>query len=326
MMLHRRWWLAGLLLTSGVAHASCELNSASSSTPFYMDIGRVMVDPQTPPGAVIASRSWPLRDNKAQLQCNGSQNLEARVIAAASRQSGNQIWSTNIPGIGLRYTLQRQAQQIVYPGKITVGGHGNNDVSLRDLTFKLEVIKTANLVGSGSIAPGQYTTFGTGSQALLNTWMRESSLTIVAPSCRVTNNNNFRINLGTVPLTAFRGQGSGAGGRNFSIRLQCAGGVSISGTRVNMTFNGNTPDGISPSLGVIRNESRSNSAATGIGVQLMDQNHRPVPFRQATRVATLNSSPSQFLDLRYFARFYQYQAKVSAGNVTGHMVFRVSYD
>lgn len=327
MIRHKQWWLAGLLLTSGVTHAGCELISGNgTATPFYMDIGRVMVQPQTPPGTVIASRSWPLRDSHTQLQCNGSQTFDAQVIAAGSRQSGNQIWSTNIPGIGLRFTLQNQAQQIVYPGKLSIGGKGNTTVSLQNLQFKLDVIKTADLVGSGAISAGQYTTFGSGSHAFLNTWMRENSLIIVAPSCRVMSNNNFRINLGTIPLTALKGYGTGAGGRNFTIRMQCAGSVSLSGTHVNMTFNGNVPEGMSPAQGVIRNESRSNSAAVGIGVQLMDESRRPVPFRQANHVATLNSSPMQFLDLRYFARFYQYQAKASAGNVTGHMVFRVSYN
>jgi|GEM_PF-6596799 P pilus assembly protein, pilin FimA len=326
MRLHRRWWLAGLVLTSGVANAGCLLGSDGVPSPLYMDIGRVMVQPQTPPGTVIASRSWPLRDNHLQLQCNGSQSLEARVIAAGSRETGNQIWSTNIPGIGLRFTLQRQAMQVSYPGKLEVGGGGKSDVSLKDLTFKLDVIKTANLVGSGSVSAGQYTTFSAGSQSLLATWLRDNSLIIVSPSCRITSSTNFHVNLGSIPLSALKGQGTGAGGRNFAIRMQCAGNVSVSGTRVNMTFDGNIPDGVSPSLGVIRNESRSKTAADGIGVQIMDENRRPVPFRQPNQVATLNSAVSQFIDLRYFARFYQYQPRAQAGDVTGRMVFNVSYN
>lgn len=326
MKLCTKWWLAATLLTSGVANAGCILGSNAVPSPLFMDIGRIMVQPQTPPGTVIASRSWPLRDNRLQLQCSGSQSLETKVIANGSRETGNQVWSTNIPGIGLRFTLQRQAQQVGYPGKIDVGGGGKSDVSLNDLTFKLDVIKTANLVGSGAVAAGQYTTFGSGSQSLLNTWLRENSLIIVSPSCRITNNANFRVNLGSIPLAALKGKGTGAGGRNFSIRMQCAGNVSVAGTRLNMTLDGNTPDGISPALGVIRNESRSRTAAEGIGVQIMDENRRPVPFRQANHVATLNSAVSQFIDLRYFARFYQYQPKAQAGDVTGHMVFNVSYD
>ncbi|MEO3992291.1 fimbrial protein [Pseudocitrobacter cyperus] len=326
MMLRRKWWLVATLFTSGVANASCILGSDAISSPLYMDMGRVMVQPQTPPGTVIASRSWPLRDKSLQLQCNGSQNLEAKVIASGSRETGNHIWSTNVPGIGLRFTLQRQAQQVSYPGKITVGGGSKSDVSLNDFTFKLDVIKTANLVGSGAVAAGQYTTFGNGKASLINTWLRDNSLIIVSPSCRISNNANFRVNLGSIPLAALKGKGTGAGGRNFAIRMQCAGNVSVAGTRLNMTFDGNIPDGVSPALGVLRNESRSKTAAEGIGVQIMDENRRPVPFRQANPVATLNSAVSQFIDLRYFARFYQYQARAQAGDVSGHMVFNVSYD
>ena len=326
MILRRQEWLAGLLLTTGAANAGCILGSDSVPSPLYMDIGRVTVQPQTPPGTVIASRSWPLSDKRLQLECSGSQSLEARVIAAGSSQSGNQIWSTNIPGIGLRYTVQRQSQQVSYPGKLVIGGSGKNEIPLKDLTFKLEVIKTATLVGSGAVAAGQYTTFGSGGQSILNTWLRDNSLIIVSPSCRITNNANFHVDLGSIPLSALKGMGTGAGGRNFSIRMQCAGSVSVAGTRLNMTFDGNTPDGISPSLGVIRNESRSKTAAEGIGVQVMDEKRRPVPFRQANHVATLNSAVSQFIDLRYFARFYQYQSRAQAGDVTGHMVFNVSYD
>ena len=326
MILRRRVWLAGLLFTTGAAHAGCILGDDGAPSPLYMDIGRVMVQPQTPAGTVIASRAWPLRDNARKLQCNGSQSLEARVIAAGSRQSGNQVWSTNIPGIGLRFTLQRQAQKVDYPGKLNVGGGGKSDVSLEDLIFKLEVIKTANLVGSGSVTAGQYTTFGAGNQSLLDTWLRDNSLIIVSPSCRISSNANFRVDMGSIPLSALKGQGTGAGGRSFAIRMQCAGNVSVSGTRVNMTFDGNTPEGVSPALGVIRNESRSKTAAAGIGVQIMDENRRPVPFRQANHVATLNSAVSQFIDLRYFARFYQYQHQAQAGDITGRMVFNVSYN
>lgn len=217
-----------LLLASGAAKAECfTLSGGPSGSSLFMDIGRVIVDADAPVGSVVAKRSWTLREMNTTYRCSGSNQFDSRVTMPGSQDNGNKVWSTNIPGIGLRYTLKNsQAMPLVYDSKTTIPSTSGSDITLKNATFTLEVVKTALLSGSGKIAAGQYTAFGNtpAGNPMLTTWMRENSLVIVSPSCQVSNTTNFNVDMGTVSFSAFKGPGSTAGGRDFSIKLQCPGG------------------------------------------------------------------------------------------------------
>ncbi|WP_333853991.1 fimbrial protein [Leclercia sp.] len=319
-------WLVG----SGIAQAECfTLAGGPSGSSLFMDIGRVIVDADAPVGSVVAKRSWTLREMNTTYRCSGSNQFDSRVTMPGSQDNGNKVWSTNIPGIGLRYTLKNsQAMPLVYDSKTTLPSAPGSDVTLKNATFTLEVVKTALLSGSGKIAAGQYTAFGNvpAGNPLLTTWMRESSLTIVSPSCQVSNTTHFNVDMGTVSFSAFKGPGSTAGGRDFAIKLQCPGGAGVSGTRVNMTFDGNLAENTTVQQGVLRNDLKGVNTAYGIGVQILDKNYKVVEFRKAHPVATLTGEVTQFLNLAYFARYYQYLPQATAGAVQAHMVFNITYD
>lgn len=319
-----------LILGCGIAHAECySLSGNPSDSALFMDIGRVIVDSDTPAGAVVAKRSWTLRDTSTSYRCSGNNLFDSRVVMAGSQDNGNGVWSTNIPGIGLRFTLKNSAAMpLTYDNKTTSNAGAGSDVTMKNATFTLEVIKTALLSGSGKIAGGQYTSFGNASvgTSLFTTWMREGSLVIVSPSCRVSNATNFNVDMGSVSFSAFKGVGSTAGDHNFAINLQCPGGAGVAGTRVNMTFDGNLADNTSVTQGVLRNEQKGQNVAIGIGVQVLDKDHKLIEFRKANPVATLTSDAAQSLNLMYFARYYQYLPQATAGAVQSHMVFNVTYD
>lgn len=322
--------LALLLLGSTMAQAECfTLSGGQSGASLFMDIGRVIVDADAPVGSVVAKRSWTLRDISTTYRCSGNNQFESRVTMAGSQNNGNSVWSTNIPGIGLHYSLKNsQSMPLTYDNKTTINSTPGSDVSMKNATFTLEVVKTALLSGSGKIAGGQYTTFGNASAGnpLFTTWMRENSLVIVSPSCQISNTTNFNVDMGSVSFSAFKGVGSTAGGRDFAIKLQCPGGAGVTGTRVNMTFDGNLADNTTVAQGVLRNDLKGGSVAYGIGVQILDKNRKLVEFRKANPVATLTGEATQFLNLAYFARYYQYLPQPTAGAVQAHMVFNVTYD
>lgn len=322
--------LALWLMGCGLARAECyTLSGGPSGSSLFMDIGRVIVDADAPVGSVVAKRSWPLREMNTTYRCSGENQFASRVVMPGSQDNGNRVWSTNIPGIGLRYSLkQTQAMPLTYDNDTRIVSSPGSDVSLKNAIFTLEVVKTALLSGSGKIAAGQYTRFGNAAAGdpLLTTWMRESSLVIVSPSCQVSNTTHFNVEMGPVSFSAFRGPGSTAGGRDFSIKLQCPGGAGVAGTRVNMTFDGNLADNTTAAQGVLRNDLKGGNVALGIGVQILDKNHQVVEFRKAHPVATLTGEASQFLNLAYFARYYQYLPQPTAGAVQSHMVFNITYD
>lgn len=318
------------LLGSGLAQAECfTLSGGPSGSSLFTDIGRVIVDADAPAGSVVAKRSWALREINTTYRCSGSNQFDSRVTMPGSLDNGNRVWSTNIPGIGLRYTLKNgPSMPVVYDSSTTLQSAPGSDVTLKNATFTLEVVKTALLSGSGKIAAGQYTSFGSNAAGnpLLTTWMRENSLVIVSPSCQISNTTNFKVDMGTVSFSAFKGPGSTAGGRDFAIKLQCPGGAGVSGTRVNMTFDGNLADNTTAVQGVLRNDLKGVNVATGIGVQILDKNHKVVAFREPHPVATLTGEVTQFLNLSYFARYYQYLPQATAGAVQSHMVFNITYD
>lgn len=318
------------LLSITLAHAECVLVSGSlSGSSLFMDMGRVMIDPNTPAGTVVAKRTWPLGEGTTAYRCIGDNSFDAKMVMGVSQDNGNRVWPTNIPGIGLRFSLKiEQSMTLTYADKITLNSGSGSDVSMKKATFTLEIVKTAALSGSGPVAAGQYTSFGNmaAGSSLLTTWMRENSLIIVSPSCQVSNSNKFNIDMGDASLAAFKGVGSTAGGRDFSINLQCSGGIGVAGTRVNMTLDGNMAENTAAAQGVLRNEQKGTHVANGIGVQVLDKTHHPVEFKRATPVATLTSQANQFLSIAYFARFYQYLPEVTSGEVQAHMVFNIDYE
>lgn len=93
-----------------------------------------------------------------------------------------------------------------------------------------------------------------------------------------------------------------------------------------MTFDGNLAENTTVVQGVLRNDLKGANTANGIGVQILDKNHKVVEFRKAHPVATLTGEVTQFLNLAYFARYYQYLPQATAGAVQSHMVFNITYD
>jgi len=69
-----------------------------------MVVGRVVVPPDLPVGSVIVSRDWTMSaPGGASYSCSsGTNRFVAKIVAPGATDLGNKIYSTNVPGIGLR--------------------------------------------------------------------------------------------------------------------------------------------------------------------------------------------------------------------------------
>ena len=83
-----------------------------------MVVGRVVVPPDLPVGSVIVSRDWTMSaPGGASYSCSsGTNRFVAKIVAPGATDLGNKIYSTNVPGIGLRFSRGGATVNIIYPG------------------------------------------------------------------------------------------------------------------------------------------------------------------------------------------------------------------
>ncbi|HDJ1438891.1 TPA: type 1 fimbrial protein [Serratia rubidaea] len=322
-----RWLVVIAAMAAGQAYAACTRYN-TPTVQLDMVIGRVVVDPSAPVGSVLYEKSWTMSQSDINYYCTGRNDFSARIVATGVQDLGNKVYSTNVPGIGLRFR-RGGAIQFTYPEVKNFDAGRGTRYYLAGSTFTLQVIKTAAVTGSGSVASGKYTSYDYvyGSNPILETYLSANALTIVSPSCTVMGGNNFSVDVGAIKTSDLNGVGTYAGGRRFPIQLQCNGGVSVSGyANVNMTFDGNLATGTTLSQGVLKNERTDSSAAQGVGIQVLDSRMNPLQFKKAYNVGRLANNQTQYIDLSYTARFYQYLSKITSGAVEAHMVFNLTYD
>lgn len=323
-----RWGVALCIIWSAGVFADC-IRTNTPAVDIDMSIGRVVVSPDAPVGTVLATRTWNMPSNgQYYYTCTrGNYEFNAQVVAQGVVEGADKIFSTNVPGIGLRFSRGGDTVNIVYPGSYTVRATSNNtSIYLEGSHFTLEVIKTASTTGSGTLASGQYTSYGWKSNPILITRLSGNAITIVSPSCTVLSGKNMNVDIGTIKRTDLKGVGTWAGGTPFNIQLQCSGGVSASGfANINTTFSGNLATNTSASQGVLINEKTGSSAAKGIGVQVL-KDGTPLELDKKYFIGQLATSQTSFYTLPYTARFYQYLSDISSGEVQSHMVFNLTYD
>ncbi len=90
----------------------------------------------------------------------------------------------------------------------------------------------------------------------------------------------MNVDIGTIKRADLKGVGTWAGGTPFDIKLECSGGVSVSGyANINTSFSGTLATNTSANQGVLLNEKTGNSAAKGVGVQVIKDN-TPLEFNK----------------------------------------------
>lgn len=314
-----------LVLGTTSAWAACTRGPAPT-VQLDMAIGRVVVNPDLAVGSVIATQNWTMpAGTGVNYRCSGTTVFKASIVATGVTDLGNKVYSTNVPGIGLRFSRGGSTVNIVYPGSFTTGG---GSFSLEGSRFTLEVIKTASVTGSGTLAAGKYTSYDWeyGNNPILVTFLSANAITIVSPSCTVLSGKNMNVDVGSIKRSDLKGVGTTAGGKNFNIELQCSGGLSASGyANIEASFSGTLATGTTVTRGALLNEKAGSSIAKGIGIQVL-KSGVPVEFNKKYNVGTLNNQETRYITLPFFARFYQYAAATSTGEVESHMIFNLTYD
>ena len=295
-----------------------------------MVVGRVVVPPDLPVGSVIVSRDWTMSaPGGASYSCSsGTNRFVAKIVAPGATDLGNKIYSTNVPGIGLRFSRGGATVNIIYPDTFSSYVSRTTNYSLEGFRFTLEVIKTASVTGSGTLAAGKYTSYDweNGNNPILETRLSANAITVVSPSCTILSGKNMNVDVGTIKRSDLNGVGTTAGGKDFNIELQCSGGLSESGyANIQTSFSGTLATGTTVSRGALLNEKSGSSLAKGIGIQVLKEGV-PLEFNKKYSVGTLRTQETRYITLPLHARFYQYAPTTSTGEVESHMIFNLTYD
>ena len=329
--------LCGVLIASLVplAQASCALNAGVFvAQDVQMDMAQVVILPNVPVGGVIKELvvSINQRDNIA--RCTGGGSANGRYINAAQQipvPGFANVYATDVAGVGIRVYRDSGTVQTYYPHTLVLAGTAS--VSLTAGTFRVELIKTAAVTGSGSIAPaGRFTTYyfdgdGPGKPELVSTF-KGAGTTVVNPTCTVqAGSRNIVVDFGSVPASTFTGVGSHAPGRDFAINLDCQGSnvaeyQSEIGIRLDATQDSSNLPGVLPL-------TAGSGAAAGIAIELVQRKgaaEEQVQFAQSIDMgATVAGTNTLSLPLR--ARYIQTQAgRVTPGRADGTATFTIQYN
>ena len=321
-------------MASGV-RAACLLNAGPFvAQDVQMDMGQVVIMPTVPVGSVIKELVVTINQRDRVAQCSGSGSAIGRYVNAAQQAPAAgfpNVYATDVAGVGIRVYRDSGSIQTFYPHDLPL--NGSSAVTLTGGTFRVELIKTAAVTGSGLIAPnGRFTTYylnGDGPlKPVLVSTFKGSGTTVVNPTCSVqAGSRNIVVEFGAVPASSFTGVGSRATSRDFDIALDCQGSNLAQyqnriGVRLDATQDGSNLPGVLP-LSAIAN------AAGGVGIELVQRvgsSEKPVQFSKNIELGTSVAGLST-MHLLLRARYIQTRAgRVTPGKANGAATFTIQYN
>ncbi len=333
--------LNSALLTAGLSiytetNAACRLYNYTPND-VQMSVGRVVVRPSDEVGKILRKATFAITDKGTRAdRCDSSDRLIAELNQAYPLSPlGNSIYTTNIPGIGIR--LYREAENAsnfsgYYP--YTRGGlRYGTTYNLAPGYFVVEIIKIAEQTGSGALVPGQYSSYyiqGYPTRPFLTSTVLANAITIASSSCELQGNINKVVQLPTVMKSGFSGVGSTQGEQTFDLNILCNGGKNPTGyeekNQISLDFDF-PQDGTNNQ--VMANTAPNSTKANGVGVQLLwkYQNKNQVIRRgDKLDVGTVNSNQTVQYNIPLSARYYQTAANVTAGTVRAMATVTIQYD
>ncbi|WP_417211206.1 fimbrial protein [Acinetobacter venetianus] len=333
--------ITGALFTAGlgfstVSNAFCTLSSGFSTVDISMAVGRVVVRPSDAVGTILRKATFPINPNGSTLRCTSSSD---RIYADLTQNYpisslGNSIYTTNIPGIGIR--LYREAENATnfsgyypYSRSLTPGTTYN----LAQGYFVVEIVKTASQTGSGTLVPGRYSSYyvtGNASKPFLTSTVYGNAITIASSSCELQGNINKVVTLPTVTKSGFSGVGSTQGPQSFDLNILCNGGQNPTGYEeknlISLGFD-YIQDGTNNQ--VLSNTAPASTKANGVGVQLLwnyDNKNQVIKKGDKLEIGTVKSNETIQYNVPMTAQYYQTAANVTAGTVRAMATVTIEYD
>lgn len=330
-------FLAVSLFAYNHTNANCTLSKGFTTVDIPMTIGKIVVKPNDPIGTILQKNTFTISPNNSTATCNraSDQIIAALPLNYPISPIGNNVYATNIPGIGIR--LYREAADAsdfsgYYPYRRTLTP--NQTYTLSPGYFVMEVIKTAMTTGSGALVAGRYSTYYVSGQQnrpfLTTTVLSNAPILIASSSCEIQSGVDSPVQLPTVMKSAFRAIGSTQGEQNFNLSILCNGSENNSGIATSNTISLSFDYNSDTSNNQVINNSAANSIkANGVGVELLwNLNGANKPIQKATKlnIGSVSSNQTVEYDIPLTARYYQTATNVTAGEVKATATVTIQYD
>jgi type 1 fimbria pilin len=336
---YKRYFLLGAALIScslgtSQAQARCTLSYGFTTVNINMAIGKVVAKPNDPVGTVLYTRRVNIPANpNSQMICDvwSGGTVQAVILNNQGLAMQPSIYKTNIPGIGIR--LYREL----------IGGDGfsgyypysselkrSTKYSLGEGYFVIEIVKTGESTGTGSLTQGLYSSYyleGYSSRPILTSTLTGDTITITSSSCEIKSNANKVVQLPTMKNSDFKGVGSTQGEQAFDVNILCNGGKNIqTPDKISVSFDYETANS---TTNILKNIAPTGTQAKGVGTQLVSKYNNAnnvIAKGERLSLGTLNASQTLSYTLPLVARYYQTDAVVTAGEVRSIATVTIDYD
>ncbi|WP_431511743.1 fimbrial protein [Variovorax sp. DAIF25] len=314
-------WAAVAMAATVAQAAECFYSEGIRIGEFSFDFGQVVVDNNQPVGAVLAHRQGALR-NAWIANCNFGETLTVQLRGTQGALVSNtsmweRIYSTNVPGVGYRIQVfgGRESATGALPFEFSVEGTTPSSTTSNYrgwVQFNFDLIKTAKRVGNGLLTPGLY------GHAIVANKPRDyyfrvslSGGKIVAPSCTLSElSRNPTVRMGRVPIRDFAaGIGTVARDTPFNIEVACQAAPGTVQSTVSMTMDPTRATTL-PGVLAINEGGPGQITASGVGIQVLDAQRRPVEFGKA---ATVGQSRDSTYVVPFVARYMRTGSELKPG-------------
>lgn len=332
IMLIRTGVLAVLLLAGAPAFASCSsgVNDAGSATITLP--GKLPVNATV--GTILYDSGWVTISPTTQLSgCSSSQRGTAALATPGTLVSGNAVYATAIPGIGIATWFGAGVNNggsvtgtYIVPasngGTITTSGACTNYCGPMG-QFRTRLVVTGPISAGTMSYSGVYAT-SYWSDSKVGSLTINGTTSVVVPTCTVQT-PSIAVSLPTVSTRAFPSVGAAAGRSAFSIGLQCTGQTSVG---IIMSDANNTAN-------TSKNLTLQSGGASGAALQVLWDN-KPITFGQASpfvsgatpvtnpALVTLGNSPTGHWSLPFVAQYVR-TGDMTPGAVVARATFVMNY-
>lgn len=306
--------LLALWLFSSVTLAECRFtNGVSAEVTGAITFGEVVVQRDAPIGSVIATTTTgPYNGGNPIAGCTEDWLYRWELSKWNSLSSlSNNIYSTNVPGVGLRLTNTAAKEMIPYSRQLAADVY----IAIPGDGIKAELIKTGNIadgvLDAGTLARVSIVgDFYFANLVLIGTnTVRTESCTVTTPAVDVILDKHDK--------KEFSGIGSGSAWKEFNIELTCQ-----QGARINIRIDA-LADLDTNVAGVIKLDNDAISAR-GVGVQVRyRKDESPVNLGLEKYYQISSTGGSEQIQLQ--ARYYQTLETITPGKANATATFTLSY-
>ena len=322
------------------ASAECTVAPGYSTASSRLDFGQILIDGNVQPGDVLATAQAVLPARSGALECDrrvffgGAQGGTRVLLSRAQTAFSETVFVSGVPGVGIRLRQEPASDQFALfrYTPYAVGATRNNrfsglfgeeTVDRPQLTLIAEAVRTGEPISAGRLTGGTFARQATdGGDVASNTILNVEVLgAVVGSTCQIAGASDITVVLPPVALSQFSATGSTAGSTPFSIRLACQG-VEDARDRVSIAFDYTSAEGLASS-GVLTNTA-SNEAASGVGVQILDNAGQAIAPNVPANARPLVNGPSR-PGFNFKARYYQTRDTPTAGRVRATARFLIAY-